>query len=331
MKTCSVYRSLGASAAVVALSLQVSPACAQAEDQAAARSLFDSARQLAKAGHYAAACPKFDAASKLYPSAGILLNLADCYEKIGKTASAWTEFGEAASVASRTHRQEDASEAKRRQSGLEPGLTRLMVRVAHEEPGLLVQRDGSPLPRAVWGTAIPVDPGSYELHAEAAGFEPWTAPVNASTSGQTVTVDVPELRPSPSAPPPASASNPTPAAAPQTAPQQPPAPPPRSSGGGSSNAAGWTLVVLGAAVGIAGGALVIIESGRSSNAKDLATYNSAQTMWTVGVVGAIAGGVSAAGGIVLLAFSHGDSPSTGVRAVPWVGAGTEGVGLVGTW
>ena len=324
MKTCSLYRSCQASAVAFALILQASPAGAQAEDQAAARSLFDSGRQLAKAGRYAAACPKFDAASKLYPSAGILLNLADCYEKIGKTASAWTEFGEAASVATRTHREDDANEAKRRQAALEAVLTLLLIRVAHESPGLAVQRDGSSIPRAVWGTAIPVDPGSYEVRAQAAGYEPWVAPIHASTPGQTVTVDIPELRPS-------ATGEPAPAAR-----QTPmPAPPPAGSkvvvGGASSNAAGWTLVVIGAAVGIGAGALMIIESDRSRNPPDSTTYESAQTMWTVGVVGAIAGGVSVVGGACLLAFAHGDAPSTGVRVTPWVGSGSGGVRLTGTW
>jgi hypothetical protein len=89
--------------------------------------------------------------------------------------------------------------------------------------------------------------------------------------------------------------------------------------------------VIGAAVGLGAGALVIIESGRSSNARDLATYDAAQTMWTIGVVGAIAGGVSVAGGVVLLALAHGDPTPTALRAQPWIGAGAGGLRLVGTW
>ena len=63
---------------------------AQAEDQAAARALFAEGRALMKASKYAEACPKLEAARKLFTSAGILLNLADCHEKIGRAASAWT-------------------------------------------------------------------------------------------------------------------------------------------------------------------------------------------------------------------------------------------------
>src|SRR5687768_16376436 len=98
---------------------------AQAEDQAAARVMFEQGRELMKAGQYAAACPKLEAARKLYTSAGILLNMADCHEKIGKTASAWTEFGEAVTVATRTNRSEDADEARRRKAALETSLARI--------------------------------------------------------------------------------------------------------------------------------------------------------------------------------------------------------------
>src|SRR5262249_13453831 len=108
-----------AAACLVAVSAIATGARAQSEDQAAARVLFDEGRRLLKAGQYADACPKLEAAKQLHISAGILLNLADCYEKLGRTASAWTQFGEAAAVAKRTNRGEDAQEARRRQAVLE--------------------------------------------------------------------------------------------------------------------------------------------------------------------------------------------------------------------
>ena len=73
-------------ACAAAVSAHAPVARAQAEDQAAARALFDEGRALMKAGQYADACPKLEAARRLFTSAGILLNLADCHEKIGRTA-----------------------------------------------------------------------------------------------------------------------------------------------------------------------------------------------------------------------------------------------------
>src|SRR5262245_41405440 len=100
MSTCSLRRStlLITTWAVAMSILGARPAAAETPEpqaQAAARALFNEARDLLKSGRYGEACAKLEGAKGLYTSAGILLNLGDCYEKIGRTASAWTEFGEA--------------------------------------------------------------------------------------------------------------------------------------------------------------------------------------------------------------------------------------------
>jgi len=134
--------------------LASSPAYAQAQDQAAARVLFEDGRRLLKEGKYPEACQTLEAATKLYSSAGILLNLGDCYEKLGRTASAWTEFGEAVTVATRAHRNDQVSEAKRRQAALEPKLTKLAIRVSGPITGLTISRDETDIASAAWGEAI---------------------------------------------------------------------------------------------------------------------------------------------------------------------------------
>lgn len=319
MKIFEMQRVLSGSVLALALAIDAT-AHAQAQDQAAARSLFDEGRRLASAGQYAAACPKFEAAANLYPSAGVLLNLGDCYEKTGRTASAWTEFGEAASLAMRTERTQDATEANRRQAALDHALVRMNVRVESDLPNLTIRRDGTPLPRAAWGTAIPVDAGPHELRAEAEGYEPWVRSVDASARGQTMEVVVPALHPLPG---PRSAGpvteSPRSAAvgrgddtrgsednSPQgTGPQRP------------SQAPAWALLIGGAAVGIGGAALMIVESGRASEARnshDVAEYNSARAPWAVGLGAALLGGASVAGGTLWLLGSKGDA-ATGRRTI----------------
>lgn len=201
--TISSLRALGHIAAAAAVVMSARDAYAQsAEDQATARALFNEARELMKAGHYDAACPKLEAASKVYPGSGVLLNLGDCYEHEGRTASAWTEFGEAASAAERLGRADDLAEARRRQSAIEPRLSRLAIRVAHDEPGLVISRDGSVIDRGAWGEAIPIDPGAHTVTAHAGGHEEWSGSVTVAQAGQTLTIDVPELAPvTPPAPP----------------------------------------------------------------------------------------------------------------------------------
>jgi hypothetical protein len=315
---------------------------AQAEDQATARALFDEGRKLMKANQFAAACPKFEAAHKLYASAGIVLNLADCYEKIGRTASAWSEFGEAASVATRSNRPDDADEARHRQAALEPSLNRLSIRVAHAAPGTVIKRDGVPLSSAAWGTMLPVDPGAHEIIAEAAGYETWSSSINLAKPGQTASVDVPELRALPSAASPSPAPAPAPAPGTSPSPGEPPANADRvavnvnsGSAPSGSRVLPWVLVGGGAAIAVGGLALMFVESGKASTARDNhdpAAFDAAQTPWTIGLVGAIAGGLGAAGGVVLLATSHG-SPSreSGTRISPWIGARSGGVRVGGSF
>src|SRR4051812_6541321 len=73
-----------------------------AADKATAESLFVEGRRLLAAGKYAEACPKFAESQQIDSGLGTLLNLGDCYEKNGQTASAWASFREAASTAARS-------------------------------------------------------------------------------------------------------------------------------------------------------------------------------------------------------------------------------------
>jgi hypothetical protein len=180
-------------ALLIATTLRASVGAAQAEDQAGARVLFDEARQLMSVGRFDAACPKFEAARRLYAGSGILLNLGDCYERLGRTASAWTSFGEAVTTAGRLGRGDDEAEGKRRQSALEPKLSRISIHVLQEPPGLVVKRDGKTLDRAAWETPMPVDPGAHTISAEAPEREPWSSSVTVTDPGKTVIVEVPEL------------------------------------------------------------------------------------------------------------------------------------------
>lgn len=191
MITCSGR--LPALALGLALTLGASFASAQSGDPTAARALFAEARKLMKAGKYDAACPKLEAAAKLYAGSGVLLNLADCYEHTGRTASAWNEFGTTAEVAARTGRSDDEAEGRRRQQALEPRLSRLIVHVAQDVPGLTVARGGTVLDRGAWDLPIPVDPGTYVLTATATGRAPWSSEVKVTAAGATVTVEVPAL------------------------------------------------------------------------------------------------------------------------------------------
>jgi hypothetical protein len=329
-ETRPVPQWLGAAACLAALTFCATPSPAQAEDQAAARVLFDAARALMKSGNYGAACPKLEAALRLYASVGIALNLADCYENIGRTASAWTKFAEASSIAERSHRAADAAEAKRRQAALEPNLTRLVVHAPRDIVGLVVTRDALNLPPAAWDAPIPVDPGPHDIHAEAPGRIAWTESVIAAGAGQTTTVEVPALKLAPvaiapTAPtPPMAGSAPRPDTLTTTGSE---AHPPSSAG---SRTAGWSLIGVGTGVAVGGAVLMIIEVGRAARAVDdgnKSSYDSTETPYRIGLGGAIAGGAAAAVGIALLATSHDGALTAQWTLTPWVDARLGGVAI----
>lgn len=173
------------------------PALAQPspDARAAAAALFEAGRKLAGEGKFAEACPKLEDSQKMDPGMGTLFYLSDCYEKIGRTMSAWVGFREVAAQARLAGQGEREKFARSRIATLEPQLMRLKV-VLHpgvEASAVAVTRDGSAISPAVFGTPVPLDPGAHELRATAAGKEAWESKVVLEAPGQTVTIEIPAL------------------------------------------------------------------------------------------------------------------------------------------
>jgi hypothetical protein len=201
-------------AGVLALGLPaVGFAQTAAEKAATAEALFNEGKKLIADGMLAQACVKFAASQSLDPALGTLLNLADCHERIGKTASAWAEFLNAKSEALRLGQSERASVAAARATAIEPRLTRLVVSVPTQArvDGLEVLRDTIVLDTGVWDSPMPVDPGAHTTTARAPARVTWTQTVEVVGEGRTYTVTVPKLDPaSPESLPSAAAAGPSP-------------------------------------------------------------------------------------------------------------------------
>jgi hypothetical protein len=180
-------------AALLALAL-AAPSAARAQsrdDVARADALFNAAKALTDAGQYADACAKFAESKRLAPGLGVTLYLADCYERIGRTASAWTEFRSAEGLA-RERNDRRADVARARAQALEPRLQRLTVVVAPtvSQDGLQVLRDGIPVAREEWGLAVPVDPGDHAVVVSSPGHAPKTFTAKTSAESPSATVRV---------------------------------------------------------------------------------------------------------------------------------------------
>jgi len=190
-----------------------------AGNKAAAEAVFDQGKQLMQAGDYRQACLKFEASQKLDQGIGTLLYLADCYEKLGRTASAWATFKEAASMAGAQGQENRQKLAAQRARALEPNLVRLTVEVAQGNEnvvGFEVRQDNTTIPPAQFATPFPVDPGTHRIEASAPGKKTHSEVVNVTRG--TTHVSIPVL--ADLAPAAAPTEPPLGSAAPATSPQQ---------------------------------------------------------------------------------------------------------------
>jgi hypothetical protein len=143
---------------------------------------------------YAAACRKFEESQRDDPGIGTLFHVADCDERIGKTASAWAAFRAVAAEARAHAETQRASVASDRAQALEGKLARVTIEPGSAEgtPGLQILRDGSPVEPAELSTGLPVDPGAHVIEARAPGKETWSTTVTA-LAGARLLVTVPLL------------------------------------------------------------------------------------------------------------------------------------------
>jgi hypothetical protein len=154
--------------AALALLLAATPVFADVGDAAAAEVLFREGRTAADAGDFAIACKKFHESHRLDPAPGTLLNIADCEERLGRLATAWTAYR---AVVQKLPANDSRHElALERAQALEPRLPRLAIALAPGAPaGTEVRRDGVELKSASLDTPLPVDPGEHVIEVTAPG------------------------------------------------------------------------------------------------------------------------------------------------------------------
>ena len=170
-----------------------------------AQALFDQAMKLMDARDFAPACPLLAQSDELDPGMGTRFRLAECYEKIGRLASAWTLFNDVAVAAKLAGSRDRERVARQRAAALDPRLSRVTLQIPPEVAGLLgleVRFGGERLPSDRWGTPLPAAPGEHTAEITAPGKKPWKQAVRVERPGQAVTLDVPMLEDAPAEAPP---------------------------------------------------------------------------------------------------------------------------------
>lgn len=331
--------------AILSLACALTPALARADgeqNKADAQAAFELGRKLVLEGKFADACPKFEESERLDPGIGTMLFLADCYEKIGKSASAWGQFREAEAIAGK---QQDSREriAHDRAAALEPKLSKVIVKVgpAQKVDGMHVTRDGDDIGAGLWNTPLPIDPGDHTIGANAPGKKSWSEHVTIVANASTVTVVVPALLDDPNASAAAvglGVGSGSGNAGPEPGPETP-----------AKDGKGQRLLALGAVglgvVGVGVGSVfgILAKSKNDASNSDGHCHDgnhcdqtgvddrtAAKTDATVSTIAFIAGGVFIAGGAVLyLTAPHGKKSAATIA--PAVGPKTAGLSLSASW
>jgi hypothetical protein len=186
-ETGRIARRLAASAlAFVFLTLTASVASASPKE---AQARFEEGRALVKAGHPDEAIPKFLASIAAEPTVAALLNLADCYERVGKLASARARFKQADDLA----RGEDPvryDEARKRVELLDPRVSTITLIPPPKNEPAQVWIDAVEVPKERWGSPLPYDGGEHEVITQDAAGARKTTNVVLPVEGARETVAV---------------------------------------------------------------------------------------------------------------------------------------------
>ncbi len=323
------------------LATMTSPTKAQGKD-ALAEALYKSALELMEQGKDAEACPKLKQSQEIDPAVGTLLYLGLCYERVGKTASAWAVYraaGEASRKANQPERREIAME---RASKLEPALSTLTILMPGERaPGLEIILDGSPIGAAAIGVPMPVDPGHHFVEVTAPGYTPMSENVDVNGGGDARTMTVGALVAINSSASPTQPGATTEALPPSTESSRDSAP---------STGSQRTLGLVVGGVGIVGLAAGTYFGLRSQNKEDeaksncinyptncssegLAANDDAKSAAGYATAGFIVGGAALLGGILLSATAPSEEPQDvgSLRVDPMVGSNGGGLSVAGRW
>jgi hypothetical protein len=322
------------------------PVQAQASDgmaRDAARQLGNEGIDLYEQGDYAGAVDRLGRAYQVLKVPTLGLWYARALAKTGKLVEASERYAEV------THMQVDPDapavmqqakrDAAQERAELQPRIPRVVVKVtgaASGEPEITV--DGKPIPPALVGVAVAMNPGVRNIEARA-GTQTASQQVKLA-EGEKRTVEL-----GLDAPAAAPAAAPAPAPAPEAVPATTPAKTSSSSPGAADEGPtddgstqrliGWTALGVGGVGLVLGGVFYLMENGKKSELEDacdgqacppsvqddIDTYDQ---LHAFKLTGFIVGGLGLAGGAVLLLTAP-DAPETGAYVAPWVGIGSAGV------
>jgi hypothetical protein len=272
---------------------------------------------------------------------GTEYHLADCYEHIGRTATAYILFLEVAAAARQSAQIAREQVARERATALEPKVSKLRIVAPRNVQGMEVRKNGALLGGMLWDRPVPTDPGTYTIDVSAPGMRTWSIVTVVAADGALVTVKVPLLDAR------SAGGHPTPPASAAANTQD------ASANGASAQRTLAYAVGAGAVIGVAIGTFFGLQSiarhgdyaahciDNRCDATGFSLHDTAVTDGNLSTFAFVAGAAAAAGAAVL--YFTAPEPSTAgggpraqgaksaLRAAPVVSATGGGLSLTGAF
>jgi hypothetical protein len=304
---------------------------------------------------FAEACPKLEESLRLDHGMGTQFNLAHCWEKLGRTASAWALFLDVAAAARAGNQPDRETAARERAKVLETKLARLRIDVPEPSRDMQVSRDGQDVGRAAWGTAMPLDPGKHTITVSAPGKKDWTSDVEVPAANRTVSVKVPALTDAPLPQPVTQVSE----SSASEAPVEAEVTDTRRDGGGSNGQTVAAFIVGGVGLAAAATGTVFLIQSRQDNSAALELCrvpevaadgtvtekcgtDEEQARWeglvedaksnrTIGLVGLGIGTAALATAVVLFVTADSGGSDSAFHVAPLLAKGMQGAAVSGSF
>lgn len=188
-------------AALLVCGLWATPAVATTENEQAAQAAFDEALKLMRLKRYAEACAHLARSQELDPAMGTQFRLAECYEKLGRSASAYDQYVAVAEAAKAEKQGQRETVARGRAAALESKIARLTIDISPSVAalkGVEIRRDGVVVEKNFWGQSVTIDAGDHVVTVRAPGKVPFERKLWADSAAKLV-VSVAALDEKPSA------------------------------------------------------------------------------------------------------------------------------------
>jgi hypothetical protein len=159
--------------------------------------VFNEGVELASKQEYAKAAERFRKAIALRDTLGARIELAKCYEQLGKVASALEQWRH---VQTEAAKEPDNPKAQRRRKlasdaipALEPRLSAIVLEVPEslgKMTGFLIKLDKEPVAAVHWGQTIPADVGDHALEVTALDQVPWRKSLQVNAEKETIRIRI---------------------------------------------------------------------------------------------------------------------------------------------